>query len=629
MTEPDLDEQRQVRRSKRERMLAEGRSPYPTKIARTHTLEEIRERYAHLQAGEETQDVVGVAGRVIFVRNTGKLCFATLQDGQTNGHRGTRLQVMLSLAEVGEEALADWKSLVDLGDHVFVEGRVICSKRGELSVMATRWEMASKALRPLPVLHKELSEEARVRQRYADLIVRQEARDMVRTRAAITSAVRRRLEDEGFLEIETPVLQLIHGGAHARPFKTHMNAFDQEMTLRIALELNLKKAVVDLGDHIAVTGRVISSKRGELSVMATSWAMASKALRPLPVLHKDLAEDTRVRQRYADLIVRQEARDMVRTRSAITRAVRHTLEDDGFVEIETPVLQLIHGGAYARPFKTHLNAFDQEMTLRIALELNLKKAVVGGVDKVFEIGRNFRNEGVDSTHSPEFTMVEAYEAYGDQFSIAAVLKKVFLAAADAVGTHQIETEKGVIDLDGEWRWLPVYEGVSEAVGETVTPDTDLETLRGYFDQHGLAYEKGWSEQKLVMELCGELVEPHLLQPTYLCDFPAEAQPLARLNSDEPRQVLAWDLIIGGVERGTGFTELIDPVVQREILTQQSLKAAGGDPEAMQLDEDFLRALEYGAPPMGGLGFGLDRLIMLFTGAGIRETILFPLLKPEA
>jgi lysyl-tRNA synthetase class 2 len=226
-------------------------------------------------------------------------------------------------------------------------------------------------------------------------------------------------------------------------------------------------------------------------------------------------------------------------------------------------------------------------------------------------------------------MVEAYDAYGDQFTIAETMRGMYLAAADAVGSRRVETPRGVVDLDGEWRWLPVYEGVSEAVGETVTPDTDLATLRGYFDRHDLEYDRDWTEQKLVMELCGELVEPHLLQPTFLCDFPALAQPLARLNTDEPRQVLAWDLIIAGVERGTGFTELVDPVVQREVLTQQSLLAAGGDPEAMQLDEDFLRALEYGAPPMGGLGMGLDRMIMLFTGAGIRETILFPLLKPEA
>ena len=491
--EPDLNEQMLVRREKRERLLAEGKKAYAIGVGRTHTLAEVREAYEDkLEAGEETQDVVTVAGRVMFIRNTGKLAFATLQEGI-----GTRLQVMLSLAEVGEESLADWKSLVDLGDHVAVTGRVISSRRGELSIMASSWEMASKALRPLPVLHKDLSEEARVRQRYADLVVRQEARDMVRTRAKITQAIRRRLEDDGYLEVETPVLQLIHGGAHARPFNTHMNAF------------------------------------------------------------------------------------------------------------------------------------DQPMTLRIALELNLKKAVVGGVDKVYEIGRIFRNEGVDSTHSPEFTMIEAYQAYGDQFTIAEEMRQMYLAAADAVGSRQVETEAGVIDLDGEWTWLPVYEGVSEAVGVEVTPDTDVDTLKALADKHDVELDPAWDAGKIVMELCGELVEPHLLQPTFLCDFPAIAQPLARINDEEPGKVLAWDLIIGGVERGTGFTELIDPVVQREVLTAQSRLAAGGDVEAMQLDEDFLRALEYGAPPMGGLGLGLDRAIMLFTGAGIRETILFPLLKPEA
>ncbi|MFJ2757599.1 lysine--tRNA ligase [Nocardioides sp. NPDC087217] len=491
--EPDLNEQMLVRREKRERLLAEGKKAYAIEVGRTHTLAEVREAYEDkLEAGDETQDVVTVAGRVMFVRNTGKLAFATLQEGI-----GTRLQVMLSLAEVGEESLAEWKSLVDLGDHV------------------------------------------------------------------------------------------------------------------------------------AVTGRVISSRRGELSIMASSWQMVSKALRPLPVLHKDLSEEARVRQRYADLIVRQEARDMVRTRAKITQAIRRRLEDDGYLEVETPVLQLIHGGAHARPFKTHMNAFDQPMTLRIALELNLKKAVVGGVDKVYEIGRIFRNEGVDSTHSPEFTMIEAYQAYGDQFTIAEEMRQMYLAAADAVGSRQVETEAGVIDLDGEWKWLPVYEGVSEAVGVEVTPDTDVDTLKALADKHDVELDPAWDAAKIVMELCGELVEPHLLQPTFLCDFPAIAQPLARINDEEPGKVLAWDLIIGGVERGTGFTELIDPVVQREVLTAQSLLAAGGDPEAMQLDEDFLRALEYGAPPMGGLGLGLDRAIMLFTGAGIRETILFPLLKPEA
>ena len=487
----DLPEQMQVRRDKRDRLLSQGREPYPVVVPRTHTLAEVRQQWGHLETGEETQDVVGVAGRVIFVRNTGKLCFATLQEGV-----GTRLQVMLSLAEVGEESLAEWKHSVDLGDHVFVQGRVISSKRGELSVMASRWEMASKALRPLPVLHKELSEESRVRQRYADLIVRQDARDMVRTRAAIVSAVRRTLEDQGYLEIETPVLQLIHGGAKARPFQTHMNAF------------------------------------------------------------------------------------------------------------------------------------DQRMTLRIALELNLKKAVVGGVDKVFEIGRIFRNEGVDSTHSPEFTMLEAYEAYGDQHTMAELMRSMLLAAADATGSRRIETPMGTVDLDGEWRWLKVYDGVSGAVGETVTPDTDVETLRAVMKRHELAFEPGWGAEKLVLELLSELVEPNLLQPTFVHDYPPSAQPLARPHREDPRLIEAWDLIVAGVERGTAFSELVDPVVQREVLTEQSRQAAAGDVEAMQLDEDFLRALEYGAPPMGGLGLGIDRLIMLFTGAGIRETILFPHVKAE-
>ena len=491
-TETDLPEQLRIRREKRDRLVAAGGQAYPVAVGRTHSLAEVREQWGRLETGEETQDVVGVAGRVVFVRNTGKLAFATLQEGV-----GTRLQVMLSLAEVGEEALAAWKSDVDLGDHVFVEGRVISSRRGELSVMATRWEMASKALRPLPVLHKELSEESRVRQRYADLVVRQEARDMVRAKATAL------------------------------------------------------------------------------------------------------------------------------------RALRGVLEGQGYVEVETPVIQLVHGGAAARPFRTHMNAFDHEMVLRIALELNLKKAVVGGVDRVYEMGRIFRNEGVDATHSPEFTMLEAYQAWGDQTSIAALIRDLYLGVADALGSRTVETPAGTVDLDGEWRWLPVYDAVSEVVGETVTIDTPLETLVGLAERHGVELAPGLEKDKVFLELLGELVEPGLLQPTFLCDYPAIAQPLARAHRSEPGLIEAWDLIIGGVERGTGFSELVDPVVQREVLTEQSLRAAGGDPEAMQLDEDFLRALEYGAPPMGGLGLGVDRLVMFFTGANIRETILFPHLKPEA
>jgi lysyl-tRNA synthetase, class II len=488
----DVPEQIRVRREKRQRLLDTGRDAYPVEVHRTHTLEQVREQWAHLETGEETQDVVRVAGRVVFVRNTGKLCFATLQEGI-----GTRLQVMISLAEVGEESLADWKALVDIGDHVVVEGRVI------------------------------------------------------------------------------------------------------------------------------------SSRRGELSVLATSWLMASKALRPLPTLHKDLSEENRVRQRYADLVVRQEARDMVRTRARVNQAIRDELAEQGYIEIETPVLQLVHGGAAARPFRTHLNAFDQDMTLRIALELPLKKAVVGGVDRVYEMGRIFRNEGIDATHSAEFTMLEAYQAYGDQTTIAALIRDLYLAVADVLGSRRVETPRGLVDLDGEWRWLPVYDAMSDAVGEVVTVETPLATLQEYAAKHDLAVDPGWEAGKLATELLGHLVEPTLIQPTFLCDYPASAQPLARPHRSAPGLIEAWDLIIGGVERGTGFSELVDPVIQREVLTAQSRLAAGGDEEAMELDEDFLRALEYGAPPMGGLGLGIDRMVMLFTGANIRETILFPLLKPEA
>ena len=493
----DVVEQHQIRREKRARMIGTSREPYPVDMSRTHTLAQVRAGWPDLAAGAETDDIVEIGGRVVFLRNTGKLCFATLQDGFDPDSDGERLQVMVSLAEVGEQGLGEWKADVDLGDFIWVRGRVVSSRRGELSVMASEWKMASKALRPLPVLHKDLSEEARVRRRYADLIVRPEAREIVRVRAAITKSLRR------------------------------------------------------------------------------------------------------------------------------------TLDEAGFLEVETPTLQLIHGGAAARPFRTHLNAFDIDMTLRIALELYLKRAMVGGVDSVYEIGRIFRNEGIDSTHSAEFTMLEAYQSWGDHRTIAELTKKMIMDAADVVGIHQIERPDGqVIDLDAEWTWLPIYPAVGEALGEPVDVDTPVEVLRRHADAHEVAWDPKWGNGKLIMELYEELVEPRLVNPTFVCDFPEVAQPLARRHRSEPGMIEAWDLIIGGVERATGFNELIDPVVQREILTQQSLAAAAGDPEAMQLDEDFLAALEQGAPPMGGMGMGIDRLIMMFTAAGIRETILFPLLRPH-
>ena len=494
--QPSVSEQMQVRRDKRNRIIADGGQAYPVSVPRTHSLAQIREQWGHLVAGEETDVVVSVSGRIMFLRNTGKLCFATLADQFTPDADGGRLQVMLSLAEVGQESLDRWK------------------------------------------------------------------------------------------------------------------------------------ADVDLGDYVSVTGRVIASKRGELSIMATGWALASKSLRPLPTLHKDLSEEARVRQRYADLVVRDEARAMVRTRGTITRSIRETLHRLGFLEVETPTLQLIHGGAAARPFATHLNAFDIDMTLRIALELYLKRAMVGGVDRVYELGRIFRNEGIDSSHSAEFTMLESYQAWTDQYGIAETTKQIILDIADALGSRQIETEAGVIDLDAEWRWLPLYDGLSEAVGETISLDTPVTRLQAIATERDIDFDPAWGSDKLAVELFGEIVEPHLLQPTFVCDYPAIAQPLARPHRDKPGLIEAWDLIVGGMERGTGFSELIDPVIQRERFTEQSLLAAKGDPEAVQLDEDFLNALEFGAPPMGGMGMGVDRVVMLFTNKGIRETILFPLLKPQ-
>jgi len=495
-TELDLNEQMRGRLDKRNRLAAAGTEPYPHDVGPLNTLEQVRADWGHLAPGEETDELVTVGGRVIFMRNTGKLCFATLQGGFTADTSGERLQVMISLAEVGETSLEAWKSDIDLGDFVTVHGRVI------------------------------------------------------------------------------------------------------------------------------------ASKRGELSVLARTWRLVSKALRPLPVLHKDLSEETRVRQRYADLIVRPESRDMVRMRSAVMKSVRSTLDNEGFLEIETPILQLIHGGAKARPFRTHLNAFGIDMTLRIALELYLKRAMVGGADRVYEIGRIFRNEGIDSSHSAEFSMLEFYASWEDQTSVADITRRIIVEAAEAaLGRRTVVNRGHEIDLSGDWRWAGFYDLLSEAIGESVSVETSLETLKKYAALRDVAYAPTSDPGKLAMELYGELVEHSLIQPTFVCDFPAIAQPLARPQAD-PRLVYAWDLIIGGMERGTGFTELIDPVVQRARLTEQSLIASGGDPEAMLLDEDFLRALEYGAPPMGGVGVGIDRLMMLFTDSGIRETILFPLLRPE-
>lgn len=491
--DPDLPEQLRVRRAKRDRLLADGVEPYPVGFQRTTTLGRLRAAYPELPPDTVTGERVAVTGRVIFMRNAGKLCFATLRDGD-----GSELQAMLSLEAVGPAALERWKQLVDIGDHV------------------------------------------------------------------------------------------------------------------------------------GVSGQVVTSKRGELSVLADAFELTSKALRPLPVAHKPMAEETRIRQRYADLIVRPEARDMVRIRAAAVHAVREVLIGRGFVEVETPILQAVKGGAAARPFVTHYNAFDVDVYLRIAPELFLKRCVVGGLERVFELGRDFRNEGVDSTHSPEFTMLEAYEAYADYTAMADLTRELYQSAAIAAyGSATVRRFDGTeLDLSGSWPVVPFYRLLSEAVGEQVGQQTPRERLAELAVGLGLTPHPAAGPARLAEDLFEARCQPELAGPIFVTDFPLATSPLTRAHRSAAGLAEKWDLVIGGVERATGYSELIDPVDQRNRLVEQARAAAAGDPEAMALDEDFLRALEYGMPPTGGLGLGIDRMLQVFTGRGIRETILFPFVRPE-
>ncbi|MGH3407352.1 MAG: lysine--tRNA ligase, partial [Streptosporangiaceae bacterium] len=389
------------------------------------------------------------------------------------------------------------------------------------------------------------------------------------------------------------------------------------------------KQDVDLGDHIGVTGEVITSRSGELSVLADSYAITAKSLRPLPDKHRGLGEEARVRQRYLDLITNPQARKMAEIRAAVTRSVREELHARGYLEVETPVLQTLHGGANARPFVTHMNAYDMDLYLRIALELYLKRLVVGGIERVYEIGRIFRNEGADSTHNPEFTMLEAYEAYGDYNTIGTLTRELLQAAArDALGGTVLHRADGTeIDIAGEWRQATVHGALSEVLGEEVTPDTGLDALRKLAASAGIELKPDWGPAQVTLELYEHLVESRTVEPTFYRDFPVEVSPLTRQHRDDPRLAEKWDLVAFGTEIGTGYSELVDPLEERARLTAQSLLAAGGDAEAMQLDEDFLRALEHGMPPSGGMGMGIDRMLIMLTGAGIRDTVLFPLVKP--
>ncbi|SEF93383.1 lysyl-tRNA synthetase, class II [Thermomonospora echinospora] len=390
------------------------------------------------------------------------------------------------------------------------------------------------------------------------------------------------------------------------------------------------KRMIDLGDQVGVEGEVVTSRRGELSVLASRWTLTAKCLRPLPNKRSGLSDpEARVRQRYVEFIVNDEARRMLRMRGDAVAAVRDRLRERGYLEVETPMLQPIHGGATARPFTTRINAYNMQLYLRIAPELYLKRLLVGGVGKVFELNRNFRNEGVSPKHNPEFTMLEAYEPYGDYDTMAALTRDLVLEAARAaLGTTVVARDGVEYDLAEPWREVTVYGSVSQALGEEITPDTPVSVVRKHADRVGLGFDVDWGQGKLVQELFEVLVEEELKAPTFVRDYPAETSPLTRPHRADPRLAEKWDLIVFGLELGTAYSELIDPILQRERLTEQSLLAAGGDPEAMELDEDFLRALEYAMPPAGGMGMGIDRLLITLTGRSIRETIPFPLARPR-
>ena len=491
--EDDLPEQLRIRREKRAGLIERGIEPYPVAVARTSSLADIRAKYADLEIDKATGDIQSLTGRVIFKRDTGKLCFATLREGD-----GTELQAMLSLDKVGQEVLDSWKSDIDLGDIV------------------------------------------------------------------------------------------------------------------------------------SVTGEIITSKRGELSILANAYAMAAKSLRPLPNDHKPMSEETRVRMRYVDLIVREEARTNARLRPAVMRSLRETFHNENFIEVETPMLQVMHGGAAARPFKSFSNAYDMDLFLRIAPELFLKRCVVGGIERVFEINRNFRNEGADSSHSPEFAMIESYQAYGDWRSIADLTRSLVQNAAMAVaGSHTVTHHDGrQADLSGKWREISLYDAISQGVGETVTALTPIDDLKKIATKLGMKIDPKWITGKLAEEIFEHVAKDQLIEPTFVMGFPVDTSPLVRAHREIPGVAEKWDLYVDGFELATGYSELIDPVIQRERLVEQATLGAKGDLEAMQVDEDFLRAMEFAMPPMGGMGMGVDRLLMALTGLGIRETILFPLVKPE-
>ena len=393
---------------------------------------------------------------------------------------------------------------------------------------------------------------------------------------------------------------------------------------------NTLKAL-DLGDILGVTGVVVRTQRGQLSVAPKSATLLAKAVRPLPEKFHGLSDkETRYRQRYVDLIATDDVRETFRKRSQILSTFRRFMESDGYMEVETPILQTIQGGATAKPFITHFNALDQECYLRIATELHLKRCIVGGFERVFEIGRIFRNEGMDLTHNPEFTTMEAYRAFSDLEGMKALAQGVIKAANKAIGNPEvIEYQGQTIDLSGEWASRPMTDIVSDVLGKQVTIDTPVEELAAAAREKGLEIKPEWTAGKIIAEIYDELGEDTIVNPTFVCDYPIEVSPLAKRFEDDPRLTHRFELVIAGHEYANAFSELNDPVDQAERFAAQMAEKAGGDDEAMEYDEDYVRALEYGMPPAGGIGIGIDRVVMLLTNqASIRDVLLFPHMKPE-
>ena len=393
---------------------------------------------------------------------------------------------------------------------------------------------------------------------------------------------------------------------------------------------NTLKAL-DLGDILGVTGVVVRTQRGQLSVAPKSATLLAKAVRPLPEKFHGLSDkETRYRQRYVDLIANDDVRETFRKRSQILSTFRRFMESDGYMEVETPILQTIQGGATAKPFITHFNALDQECYLRIATELHLKRCIVGGFERVFEIGRIFRNEGMDLTHNPEFTTMEAYRAFSDLEGMKALAQGVIKAANKAIGNPEvIEYQGQTIDLSGEWASRPMTDIVSDVLGKQVTIDTPVEELAAAAREKGLEIKPEWTAGKIIAEIYDELGEDTIVNPTFVCDYPIEVSPLAKRFEDDPRLTHRFELVIAGHEYANAFSELNDPVDQAERFAAQMAEKAGGDDEAMEYDEDYVRALEYGMPPAGGIGIGIDRVVMLLTNqASVRDVLLFPHMKPE-